>query len=236
MIVKNWMRKAVSISNEATLFDAAKLMSTNDSSWLPVVEREKLVGSVSVTDFKRAIISDTPSLEFADVLSVIPEIKVCARMNRTPKSVLENRTIEEAADLLLDEELSGMPVVDSQDRLKGIIEKQDILKVLISLSGLPEKGLQVALELDNRPGSIAEVEEIVRSYGCRVLGIMSTLKEQESLRHVYLRLCKCDRTRLGEMKKDLRKAAKLLYVADLGEKTMDFYGNYKLPMTEMYIG
>ena len=211
-------------------------MSANDRTWLPVVERESLVGTVSVTDFKRAIISDTPSLEFDDMLSVIPEIKICARMNKSPKSVLEDRTIEEAADFLLDEELSGMPVVDSEGRLKGIIEKKDILKALISLSGLPEKGLQVGLELDNRPGSIAEVEEIVRTYGCRVLGIMSTFKEQEGLRHVYLRLCKCDRARLGEMKKKLQESAKLLYVVDFGEKKTDFYEDYKPLMTEMYIG
>ncbi|MCJ7687325.1 MAG: CBS domain-containing protein [Desulfobacteraceae bacterium] len=236
MIVKNWMRKAVSVPNDATLFEAAKLMRANNSSWLPVVEKGHPVGTVSVRDFKRAIISDTPSLEFDDMLSVIPEIKVCAQMNKSPKSVLESRTIEEAADLLLDEEVSGMPVVDSEGRLKGIIEKQDILKALISLSGLPEKGLQVALELDNRPGSIAEVEEIVRSYGCRVLGIMSTFKEQEGFRRVYLRLCRCDRTRLGEMKKALRKSAKLLYVADFGEKKTDFYGEYEPTMAESYFG
>lgn len=38
------------------------------------------------------------------------------------------------------------------------------------------------------------------------------------------------------MRKDLGKFAKLLYVADFGEKKTDFYGKDDPPMTERYIG
>ncbi|MCF8142376.1 MAG: CBS domain-containing protein [Deltaproteobacteria bacterium] len=236
MIVRNWMRKPISIAHDATLLEAAKRMKVNGSNWLPVVNGHNLVGTISVNDLKQAIVSEAPSLKIHDMLSVIPEIKVSARMDHNPEKVLEDRTIEEAADILLDKAIGGVSVVDGEGRLKGIIERQDILRVLISLSGLREKGLQVALKLVNRPGSVAEVEEIVRGYGCRILGMMSTFKEVERFRHVYLRLCKCDRTKLSEMTKDLQKLGKLLYVADLGENKTDFYGEYEPPMTERHIG
>lgn len=236
MIVRNWMRKAVSVPKEARFIDAARLMKASGSNWISVVDQETLVGTISATEVKQAVISDTPSLEIEDMLSVIPDIRVAARMNRHPRSVLEERTMEEAADIMLREGVSGLPVVDAEGRLKGAIERRDVLKVLISLSGLPEKGLQVALQVPNRPGSIAEIENVVRGYGCRVLGIMSTFKEKEEFRHVYLRLCQCDRTRLHDMKSELEKGAKLLYLADFGEKKTDFYQEYSPPLSERYIG
>ena len=236
MIVKNWMRKVIPVEHDATFLEAAKRMKANNSSWLPVVEGENLVGTISVRDIKGAILSVTPSLTMEDMLSMIPEIKVGARMDRGVVRILEDQTIEEAGDLLLRRGIQGLPVVDDEGRLKGIIERHDVLSVLISLSGVREKGLQIAIKLANFPGSIAEVEKIVRVYGCRVLGIMSTFNEHEGFRHVYLRLCKCDRTKLFEMTKELRNKGELLYVTDFGENKTDFYGDYERPMTESHIG
>ncbi len=236
MIVKNWMRKTLSVAQEDTLFEAARQMKANGTVWLPVVEGQKLTGIISLKDITGAIVSETPSLEIHEMLSVIPEIKVRARMNPGAETILEDRTLEEAADLLLSKRINGITVVDGQGGLKGIIEMQDVLNVLISLSGLREKGLQVALKLANRPGSVAEIEEIVRSYGCRVLGIMSSFKSQEGFRHVYFRLCQCDRSRLSQMKNELQQLGELLYVADYGENKTDFYSEYEPPMTERHIG
>ncbi len=59
-------------------------------------------------------------------------------MNPGAETILEDRTLEEAADLLLSKRVNGISVVDGQGRLKGIIEMQDVLNVLIYVADYSE--------------------------------------------------------------------------------------------------
>ncbi len=48
-------------------------------------------------------------------------------MNKEVIKINENSTIQELAKLLLDKKVSGVPVVNDQDRLVGIVSKTDII-------------------------------------------------------------------------------------------------------------
>ena len=62
-------------------------------------------------------------------------------------------------------------------QLAGIITKSDIFRVLISLTGEKTKGIVVALLLEDRPGSIKEVIDIIRNHGGRLVSILSTYEK-----------------------------------------------------------
>jgi len=126
--------------------------------------------------------------------------------------------------------------VDNDGTLVGIITQTDIFRVLVSLTGVREKGIQFGFLLEDRPGSIKEVADIVRKYNCRMVSIMSNGNGKDGLRHVYIRICDCDRDKIDQLKEDLKSNGNMLYVADHVKKTREFYQDYQRPSAAWAVG
>jgi acetoin utilization protein AcuB len=106
----------------------------------------------------------------------------------------------------------------------GTITQTDLFKVLISLTGAKAKGLQFAFQVENRPGSIKEVADIIRQYGGRVVSILSSYDNvTPGYRKVYVRMYSIDRSRLSRLKDDLKEKATLLYMVDHRENLREIY-------------
>jgi len=71
-------------------------------------------------------------------------------------------TVEETALVLQKNKISGAPVVDSRGKLVGTITQTDLFRVLISLTGVAKGGIQFGLQIEDRPGSIKEVADVLR--------------------------------------------------------------------------
>ena len=155
MLVKNWMSKnVITIGEEDSMQQAATLMREHRIRMLPVMGKGELVGIVSDTDLKRASASDATMLDIHELLYLISKIKISDIMTRTPITVPDDYTVEETAQLLMERNISGVPVVDSDGNLAGIITRNDLFKILISLSGLGKRGVQFAFMVDDVSGSI----------------------------------------------------------------------------------
>jgi acetoin utilization protein AcuB len=237
VLVKNWMTKdPITVDVNDSMQTAAKLLKENNIRGLPVMKNGKLIGIVTDRDLKRASASDANTLDIHELLFLIEKIKIKEVMTKNPITIPVDSTIEEAAEVLLDNKFSRLPVVYNDGNLVGIITQTDIFRVLVSLTGVREKGIQFAFLLEDRPGSIKEVADIVRKYDCRMVSIMSSSEGQEGLRHVYIRVCDCDRENLDQLKEDLKAHSKLLYAADHVEKTREFYQDYQRPSASWVVG
>ena len=237
MLVKNWMSTdLISVDAEGSIQDAAKLIKSSNLSLLPVIERGYLVGVVTEKDMKRAIGAEASSLDIHELLFLIASFKIRDIMTKNPISIPYDATIEEAAQIMLDNKISAAPVVDEKGTLKGIIKEHDIFRVMVSLTGVRNKGIQFAFQLEDRPLSIKEVTDIIRRYGCRIVSIMSTIHEDTGYRHVYIRACDCGRHRLDDMKEELTSKVNLLYMVDHGEKKKELYKEYSRPPAEWFLG
>jgi acetoin utilization protein AcuB len=225
LLVENWMNpKVVTIDADDSMLDATKLLKEHGIRRLPVLEKGKLVGVVTDRDLKRASPSDATTLEAHELLYLIANIKVREIMTRKPITVPYNFTIEEAAEILLQAKISGMPVVDKDGDVIGMITQTDLFKVLISLTGVGKKGVQFAFLLEDRPGSIKEVADIIRSYGGRMASILSSYeKAPEGYRYVYIRMYDVDRDKMTQVKEDLKKQAKVLYIVDSRENKREIF-------------
>ena len=126
--------------------------------------------------------------------------------------------------------------MDDKGDLVGVITQTDIFRVLVSLTGVREKGLQFGFLLEDRPGSIKDVADIIRKYGCHLLSIMSSTNGQEGFRYVYIRSGDCDRDKLEQLKDELKANTNLLYVADPVDKTKEVYQDYKKPSASWVSG
>ena len=95
-------------------------------------------------------------------------------MTRQPVTVPWDYTVGEAAEVLLKHDISGLPVVDHRGGVKGIITKGDLFKVLVPLTGVEKKGIQLALKLVNRRGAIKEMTDIIRANGGRIISVLTS--------------------------------------------------------------
>jgi len=133
-------------------------------------------------------------------------------------------TVEEAAALLLEKKISGLPVVDENNRLIGIITRSDIFRVLISLSGLGKKGIQFAIRIKDMPGIIKEVRELIHEYGGRTASILSSSDNApDGYLNFYFRIYQIDRERLPFLLDKIREKGTLLYMVDHRENKRDIY-------------
>jgi len=225
LLVENWMNpNVITVDADDSMLDATKLLKEHNIRHLPVLEKGKLVGVVTDRDLKRASPSDATSLEAHEVLYLIANIKVREIMTKNPITVPYNFTIEEAAEILLQAKISGMPVVDKQGDVIGTITQTDLFKVLISLTGVGKKGVQFAFLLEDQPGSIKEVADVIRGYGGRMASILSSYeKAPEGHRYAYIRMYDVDRTKMTQLKEDLKKKAKVLYIVDSRENKREIF-------------
>ena len=75
---------------------------------------------------------------------------------------------------MLKNDISALPVVDNKGNLEGIITKGDVFRAMATISGIYQAPLQLGLELEDQPGSINEVTEVIRAHGGRIVSIINT--------------------------------------------------------------
>ena len=216
MLVKYWMSPQVfSIDADASMQDAVNLMKKYTIRMLPVTRKEKLVGVLTDRDLKRASASDATTLEIHELLYLLSKIKVKDIMSKNPITVSPDLTVEETAETLLKNKISGAPVLDDRGKIVGVITQSDIFKVLIALTGVGNSGIQFAFKLEDRPGSIKEIADVIRSVGGRMVSILTSYENVEKgFRKVYIRMHSIDRQKLSSLKDRLQKMATLLYMVD----------------------
>lgn len=225
MLVKNWMStNVITIDADASMQEAFKLLKEHNIRMLPVIKKGRWVGVVTDRDLKRASASDATSLDIHELLYLVARIKVNSLMTRNPITVPPELTVEETAAILVEKKISGAPVVDTEGKIVGVITQTDIFRLLISLTGVSNQGVQFAFQIEDRSGSIKELTDIIRKFGSRIISILTSYdRVAEGYRKVYIRTFNIDRQNLDAMMRELNAMAKPLYFVDHRENTRKVY-------------
>ncbi|UCB49292.1 MAG: CBS domain-containing protein [Deltaproteobacteria bacterium] len=235
MLVKNWMREnVVTINVNDSVPDAVALIKKHQIRMLPVMDEDKLIGVVTDRDLKQVSASDVIPLEIHELAYKLTQIRIGEVMSKPPITVPFDYTVEEAAEVLLKHKISGVPVVDHEGQLVGTITQSDLFSVLMSVTGMGKRGLQYAMMqkrgiqfafiVEDRPGSIRELEEIIRKYKGRMTSILSSYdRVSDGYRKVYIRMFSIDRSKLPQLKKELEGKARLVYMVDHRENKREIY-------------
>lgn len=132
-LVGDWMtREVVTISPNTMLAEAHKLMQEKRIRRLPVMDHDQIVGIVTLGDVRGAEPSRASSLSIWEMNHLLAKLKVVEVMTRNPMTIRQNASIGEAARLMLDHKFSGLPVLDEDSRLVGIITESDIFRLVAS--------------------------------------------------------------------------------------------------------
>ncbi|HTX73813.1 MAG TPA: CBS domain-containing protein [Rectinemataceae bacterium] len=172
MLVQEQMSSnPVTVAPEVSVPDALALMRERKVRRLPVVDAHgKVVGIVSDKDLLFASPSPTTSLNVWEINSLLSRLKVEKVMAREVISVTEDTPVEEAARIMADRKIGGLPVLRGST-LVGIITETDIFRSLLELLGGRRKGLRVTCSVSGAKGSFAKVLSAVTAAGGDIVGL-----------------------------------------------------------------
>lgn len=188
MFVSHWMtRKVYTVSPDDSVTDAVKLMKEKSIKHVPVVKDDKLRGIISDRDIKEYSPSKATSLDMYELHYLLAKGRVKEMMKTKVITTTPGTPVEDAAVTMYDQNIGCLPVVEA-GKLVGIISDRDIFRVLIGVTGVRHGGIRVYLTIEDRPGSIKGVADIVRKYGYRLQSILTSYEwVKEGHRRVVIR-------------------------------------------------
>jgi acetoin utilization protein AcuB len=198
-------RNPVTISPDASFFEARNLIHEKGVRHLPVVDKSgKLVGIVTDRDIREAAPSDATLLSVQELNYLLGKLKVSAFM--TPKEKLITITpdtlIEEAVQLMHDHKIGCLPVMEG-DKLYGIFTETDALAHLVDVFGLKMKGTRLSVALEDKPGTMLGILEVIKKHNVNIISIVTASFAVEGKRIAAIRIKTED---YENIVKDLEKA------------------------------
>lgn len=171
-------RNPITVTPDTPVGKALKIMQQHNIRHLPVMENDFMVGWVSARTLREVLLA-----------SLLETITVGDVMVEAPISVSPETTVEEAARLVHEHKIGGMPVLDGE-KLVGVITVHDLLSAFISMLGLLRTSSRVDLRLDPRPETVEEVSRLIQAKGGRIINIAFG-PTREGKRCYFFRLEKC---------------------------------------------
>ncbi len=213
MLVKEWMSEdPIVLDENASIMKAVQIMKEHNIHRIPVLRQGKLVGIVTDRDIREATPSKATTLDVHELYYLLSEIKVKDIMTPDPLTIHPDETVEFAAVIMLENRISGLPVIDYEGHVIGVITQTDIFKFLINITGIYYGPYQIVCDLENRPGSIREVLDIIRKYDGKVISFLTSyIGVEPDIRRVYFRLAEMDSQNLESIIKELKTKGSLLY-------------------------
>jgi acetoin utilization protein AcuB len=176
MIVGNRMTKEpFTVESEDLAIRAAHKMQAGGFRRLPVVSDGKLVGIVSERDLR-------------EHRGHLEQIKINGVMTENPITVTPTTTVEEAAQIMLERQVGGLPVV-AEGRLVGIVSASDILRAFLDVMGASHGGSsRIDFILEGEEHGFVEATRLVVREGGEVLGVGTYREKLGDDPICYLRL------------------------------------------------
>jgi acetoin utilization protein AcuB len=173
MIVRHWMTKdVVTINKEASIQEALAIMKHHSIRHLPVVDVDKmLLGWVTDADLRGVLIA-----------SMLEELTLEDVMVRKPYTAAPEMLLEEAAHVILEKRINGLPVLE-EGRLLGVITVVDILTAFVTVLGTFTQSSRLDVKLSKPNVSLQEVTRVVQDHGAEIISICQLPSFEEE--HVY---------------------------------------------------
>ena len=173
MIVANRMTKnPFTVKKSESVSDAREILKKEKIHHLPVInDKGGLIGIITEKDILSASPSTATTLDVWEMYSLLAKLTVGDVMNKTPIFCGSDVAVEEAARLMSDNDVGGLPVVDN-GVLVGIITESDLFEIFIELFASRDKGLRLTAlvpdvhgELANLAGAIRDADGDILAFG-----------------------------------------------------------------------
>ncbi|HFB38850.1 MAG TPA: CBS domain-containing protein [Oceanithermus sp.] len=185
MLVREWMTPdPVTISPDTPVLEAIKLLKEKGFRRLPIVEGGKLVGIVTDKDLKDAMPSKATTLSVWELNYLLSKLTVSEVMAKPVITVQADEPLEEAALLMEEYKVGGLPVLEG-DRLVGMITITDVLRAFIEVMGMKEGGVRITFDVPDRPGALAQAAQAVPP--ANIVSV-ATAGKHDGMRRIVMRV------------------------------------------------
>ena len=164
LVGERMSRPPITVTPELSIHDAVALFKKEHIRRAPVIKGGKLLGIVSEKDLLNASPSPATTLSIWEMNYLLSKLTVGEVMTKKVITVNEDTPIEEAARIMADNKIGGVPVVNGA-RVVGIITETDLFKLFLELMGAREKGVRVTALIEDKPGTLARVTKAIAEAG-----------------------------------------------------------------------
>ena len=211
MLVRDRMSSpAVTVPPKMNYIDAFALMQERGFRRLPVVnDRGLLVGIVAERDLLTAGPSAATTLSKGEANYLLGKLHVADMMSQPVITATETMPIEDAAQLMISRKIGGLPVVNAQGSVVGVITETDIFKAFTELLGGGEHGVRVEVRVPEQRGVLASITRAITDLGGNILSLGTFDDKTQQTRILLLKVS-------GVNKEDLAAG-----LAALGEEVVE---------------
>ena len=179
-VAERMTKHPVTMTSDATVGEVDRVMKKNKFHRMIIVDDGKLVGYLSDRDVMRVAPSPATSLSKFEIRELLDKLKARDIMQKKVVTVGEDATIEEAALIMYNNKVGGLPVISEVGKVVGIITATDILKTFVNVMGLPEGGkTRITLEVENKVGALAEISKIFADNGINLDSLITCKLEDK---------------------------------------------------------
>lgn len=157
-------RPVITVTPDDPINDVLAMFRKEHIRRAPVINKGKLVGIVSETDLLNASPSDVSTLSIWEMNYLLSKVTVKRVMSRKVITVDVDTPIEEAARIMADNKIGGLPVMNN-GRVVGMITETDLFKIFFELMGARQKALRVTATVEDKRGELARVTKAIAAHG-----------------------------------------------------------------------
>lgn len=180
LVGRRMTRDPITVSPDMPIADALEEMRQKNVRRFPVVDKKgKLIGIVTQNDLLYAAPSSVTSLSVWEVNYLLSKVTVEEVMEKNVITVDEDCPIEDAASMMREHKIGGLPVM-CEGKLVGIITESDLFNVFLELFDAKEKGVRITVLAPYFKGSLAQISTKTTEAGGLILALNTFAGEDES--------------------------------------------------------
>lgn len=192
----------ITIPPDLPIVDALNLMKRERIRRAPIVKEGKLLGIVSDKDLLNASPSPATSLSVWEMNYLLSKITVKDVMTKKVLTVGEDTPIEEAARIMADNKIGGLPVM-REDHIVGIITETDLFKIFLELMGARDLGVRVTALIHEEPGQLAKLTQAISKEGGNFIAFGQFSGEEPTNRLITFKIGNLDEERVKKITEPL---------------------------------
>lgn len=199
LVGERMSRPVISITPKTTINEAFDLLRKKGIRRLPVESAEgALLGIVTEQDLMNASPSPATTLSIWEMNYLLEKITVEDVMSHNVITIDPSTPIEQAAKIMVDNKIGGIPVVEA-GKVVGIITETDLFKIFLELMGARSQGVRVTAIVPDVKGELADLAVAISKAGGNFISFGQFDIEKEGFKELTFKVS-------GIKLKDLERA------------------------------